>query len=232
MNIKAVIWDLDGTLIHFKIDFLRARREAIKILRNHGIPRDELTVRNSILENIKHAVELFKDKGKLSNEIESILSEINKRVSEIEYEAALEATRIDKIEDVLQFLEKKELKQAIYTFNMHRNAETSLKQIDLLNYFEVIVGRDDVENPKPHKEHLLTICREIGVSPEEIIVIGDTYRDIQGAKNVGAKSIAIRTKSSSFANEEIFNSADIIISQEEISNNLILAIKNLLDTQI
>ena len=230
MKLKSIIWDLDGTIIHFKIDFLRARREGIKILKEQGIPRGELTVKKSILDNVQHSIELFKKKGFSSREIENVTKNIDKRVSEIEYEAALEATKIDQIEDVLEFIQGKGLKQAIYTFNTHRNAETSLRQVDLLHYFDVIVGRDDVDNPKPHKDHLLTICKKLDVAPSDTLVIGDTYRDIQGGKKVGAKTIAIKTKTSGFSNQDIFNSANIIVKQEDISNTLIPAIKQFLDS--
>jgi HAD superfamily hydrolase (TIGR01549 family) len=229
MTLKVIIWDLDGTLIHFNIDFLRARREAIRILKEHGISRGELTVRKSILENVEHSVELFKKKGISPQQIQSIITKIDTRVAEIEFEAALEAKRIDNIENVVQFAQHKGLKQAIYTFNTHRNAETSLKNVKLFEYFDIIVGRDDVENPKPHKDHLLTICSKLDVEPEDTLVIGDTYRDIQGAKIVGAKSIAIKTKTSGFSNKDIFNSADAIVEQEEISENLIPTIKRFLD---
>ncbi len=161
----------------------------------------------------------------LPHQIKPITAQIDTRVSEIEYEAALDATKTAGIETVVEFARDEGLKQGIYTFNTHRNAEASLRHAGLLEYFDTIVGRDDVENPKPHKEHLITLCRKLGVAPRDIVVIGDTYRDIQGAKKVGAKSIAIRTKTSGFSNEEIFASADIIIDQNEISDKLIPAIK-------
>lgn len=40
--IKAIIWDLDGTLIHFKINSVKARRKAIKVLRDYGIPKENI----------------------------------------------------------------------------------------------------------------------------------------------------------------------------------------------
>ncbi|MHA1234729.1 MAG: hypothetical protein ACTSQL_06545 [Promethearchaeota archaeon] len=36
--IKAIIWDLDGTLIHFKINSVKARRKAIRVLDTKGKP--------------------------------------------------------------------------------------------------------------------------------------------------------------------------------------------------
>ncbi|MFX1462504.1 MAG: hypothetical protein ACFFBF_05585 [Promethearchaeota archaeon] len=58
--IKAIVWDLDGTLIHFKIDYLRARKTAIEILRKYGVPKNLLTIKISILENMQSARELIK----------------------------------------------------------------------------------------------------------------------------------------------------------------------------
>jgi len=149
-------------------------------------------------------------------------------VSAIEYEAALEATKINGIEDVLKFASKNKLKQAIYTYNTHKNAEVSLKTVRLLKYFNVIVGRDDVDNPKPHKDHLLMICKKLNVEPLNTIVIGDTYRDIQGALQLGAKSIAIQTPTSKFSNISTFQKADIIIKQENISKELMNSIASFL----
>jgi HAD superfamily hydrolase (TIGR01549 family) len=227
-RIRALIWDLDGTLVHFKIDYLRARRAAIKILKLHGIPKNELTITKSILENLMHSIEIFKKKNYSLEKINQIKTEINDAVSAIEYEAALEATKINGIEDILKFAKKNQLKQAIYTYNTHKNAEVSLKTVKLLKYFDVIVGRDDVANPKPHRDHLLMICKELNVKPLNVIVIGDTYRDIQGALELGAKSIAIQTPTSKFSNISIFQQADIIIQQEDISKELMNSIASFL----
>ncbi len=225
IRIKALIWDLDGTLIHFRIDYLKARRVAIKILIHHGIPKKELAITQSILDNLKISIEIFKKKNYSLEKIDQIKKEINDAVSDIEYEAALHASKIQGIEDVLKYAQKIKLKQAIYTYNTHKNAEVSLKTVKLLKYFNVIVGRDDVDNPKPHKDHLLMICKKLNVEPLNVIVIGDTYRDIQGALHLGAKSIAIETPTSKFSNISNFHKADLIIKQDsQFSKELIKSI--------
>ncbi|MHA1456279.1 MAG: hypothetical protein ACTSR5_09915 [Promethearchaeota archaeon] len=53
MPIKALVWDLDGTLIHFKINSIKARRNAIKVLTDNGIPKKKLSITLPILENIR-----------------------------------------------------------------------------------------------------------------------------------------------------------------------------------
>lgn len=225
---KALIWDLDGTLIHFKINFIKARRTAMEILKKNGIPKEKLKIKKSILDNVKNAIKIFEQKDFDPETINNIMKKIDSEVSKIEYDAALKATRVDGIEKVLEFVDKSDLKQAIYTYNTRKNAITSLQTVDLLEYFSQIAGRDTVENPKPHKEHLLYICEQLEVNPEEVIVIGDTYRDIQGALNLGAKSIAIKTKTSGFSNRDVFEQADIIVPQDAIPGELIVAINQLL----
>jgi phosphoglycolate phosphatase len=223
--IKAIIWDLDGTLIHFKIDYIRARRTAIKILKNFGVPKPLLTVKISILENMKSAREYFENEGYPNEKINEIIQAVDDEINKIEHEAAIDALMIDGIDKVLEYAKNNDLKQAIFTFNTRRNAETSLKKTNLSNYFEVIVGRDNVSNLKPHPDHLIYICNQLNVKPSEILIIGDTIRDIEAAINVGAPSIAIHTK---FSRLETLKKADKIVKENEIPSILIKEIEKLL----
>lgn len=226
--IKAIVWDLDGTLIHFKIDYLRARRISIKILKKYGIPKHLLTVKSSILENIEYSRKFFKKKGYPEEKIKKIIAEVDNEIIKIEHEAAINATIIDGIDKVLDFARIKNLKQAIFTFNTKKNAEMSLKKVNILQYFNVIVGRDNITNLKPHPDHLIYICKELNVKPNEILVIGDTNRDIEAAINVGAHSIALNTKIATLFKQENFKNAEEIIEFGEIPSKLINVIERLL----
>jgi phosphoglycolate phosphatase len=224
--IKAIIWDLDGTLIHFKIDYLRARRISIKILKRYGVPKDLLTIRISILENVKYAREFFEKEGFSKEKINQILKVVDNEITKIEHEAAIKASMINGIDQVLEFAKNKKLKQAIFTFNTKKNAEISLKNVHLLHYFDIILGRDNVTNLKPHPEHLIQICGKLNVNSDEILVIGDNVRDIEAAINVGAYSIGVITN---LANVEALQKANIIIKEDEIPLKLIEEIQKLID---
>ncbi|MFW9821402.1 MAG: HAD family hydrolase [Candidatus Thorarchaeota archaeon] len=223
--IKAIAWDLDGTLIHFKIDSIKAREYAINILVANRIDKKELSVQKSILDNMNISKEIFQQRGISENQISKILQEVDIEISKIEYNAALNAKMIHGIDDVLNFAKKRNLKQAIFTLNKFEHAKLSLEKVNLLNFFEIIIGRDNVSNPKPHPDHLLVICRELSVNPNEILVIGDNYRDIEAAINVGAHSIAVQTKLVAI---ETLQKADKIIKEKEIPQKLIKEIKKLL----
>jgi len=228
MTIKALIWDLDGTLVHFKIDYLRARKISIEILKKYGVPKQLLTVKSSILENIKSSRDFFEEKGFPEEKIKEIIGEVDNEIIKIEHEAAINASIINGIDQVLEFAKVKNLKLAIFTFNTKKNAEISLKKVNILQYFNVIVGRDNITNLKPHPDHLYSICKELNVKPNEILVIGDTNRDIEAAINVGAHSIALNTKMATLSKQETFKKAEVIIELEEIPTKLINIIEKLL----
>jgi len=226
--IKAIVWDLDGTLIHFKINSIKARRKAIKVLRNYGVPKKELSVDISIIEAIKISKQFFTEFGFSSKKIKKIIEEVNATIIEIEHEAAIKASLIEGIVEVLEFAHKKNLIQAIFTYNTHNNARISLETAGITQYFDVIAGRDDIKNLKPHPDHLKYICENIHVQLDEIVVIGDTGRDIEAALLTNSRSIALNTKIPSFITREAFQKADKIIQPNEIPNKLIKTLEDFL----
>ncbi len=209
---------------------MKARSAAIKILKKYGVPRKILSLKSSILDSVKIAKEILTNNGLNPQDIQEVMKKVNEKVVEVERKAALNATTKEGIGHVLDFVYKKGLKQAIYTYNTHDNAKLSLEKSSLLHYFDIIAGRDNIENPKPHPDHLLYICNALNVDTSEIIVIGDMHRDIEGGLNVGAKTIALKTRlfAISEKNEEIFNKADKIVNEKDVPLKLLDAIGSLL----
>ena len=59
---------------------------------------------------------------------------------------------------------------------------------------DLIVCADDVSKQRPHPDMILLICEKLGISPDEVIKIGDSAIDIQEGKNAGVyMSIGITT---------------------------------------
>jgi len=227
-KVKAVIWDLDGTLIDFKINSIGARRKAIKVLKNYGIPKKELSIQKSILENVKNSRILFKQYGIPSEEVQKIITEVNDAVIAVERQAALKANLTKGIKEVLEFLKNNNIKQAIFTYNTHANTLLSLKTAGIVSYFEIIIGRDDIRNLKPHPDHLKRICELLNVDIDRVLIIGDTNTDIEAAINIGSYSIALKTNIPNFINRDAFKKADKVIDVKELPNALIKAIQDLI----
>lgn len=223
--IKAVVWDLDGTLIKFKVNSIKARRKAIQILKDNGIPRELLNKNKPILENVEHSRKFFIENNYSQQEIKKVLNLVNQAVIDVEYNAAIKAELTDGIDTVLEFVKSQNIRQAIFTYNTYKNALVSLEKVRIESYFEVIAGRDTISNLKPHPDHLIYVCNYLNVSPKDILVIGDTARDIEAALNVGAFSIALNTKIPTYLKRGGFQKADKIIEEDEIPDRLINAIE-------
>ena len=68
-----------------------------------------------------------------------------------------------------------------------------LKNLRMLKYFQVIIGREDVSAPKPHAEPILRALDFFPITPKEkVYMIGDTIYDLQAAKNAGVNGIWVR----------------------------------------
>jgi HAD superfamily hydrolase (TIGR01549 family) len=228
MKVKAIVWDLDGTLINFKIDSLSARRVVIKLLKEKGVSREFFRTQLSTFDMINNSRDLLREMGKHQDEIREIITDVNNAVVEIEEKAALEASLISGIEEVLEFVEQIGIKQAIFTFNTFKNAKLSLEKAGIIHYFEIIAGRDNVTNLKPHPNHLNYICEALKIKPYEIIVIGDSSKDIEAALNIGAKSIGIKTPISRVFQDELFEKANSIIPLDGIPLKLIEELQKIL----
>lgn len=91
--------------------------------------------------------------------------------------------------EVLAELEKRNKNMALITSSRRDMIEDVLRKYSIAHFFDVIVAGNDITHYKPHPESLLKAMQELGASPEESIMIGDTIHDIEAATNAHVESI-------------------------------------------
>ncbi len=79
----------------------------------------------------------------------------------------------------------------IVTTKTGKYSKVLMEHFELMHYFEVLIGREDVENPKPHEEPILKALEQLDTKNKEIWMIGDTKLDLISASNAGVNSIAV-----------------------------------------
>ncbi len=79
----------------------------------------------------------------------------------------------------------------IVTTKTGRYSKVLMEHFELMEYFEVLIGREDVENPKPHEEPILKALEKMDTLNKEIWMIGDTKLDLISAKNAEVNSIGV-----------------------------------------
>ena len=193
MTIKATIFDLDGTLIDFNLDYKSVRGEVRNYLLHVGLPSSLITVKDTIFEMIKKTEIYSRNSLNSSNSITEIRNEVLAIADKYELEAARETDLLPGVIETLKNLTRMNIKIGLFTLSGDKSVNYVLKRFKLVDYFSVTVPRNQVNYVKPNPEHLETALKVLGVTPEETIVIGDGIADMETAKELNATGIGLTT---------------------------------------
>src|SRR5438128_485260 len=80
---------------------------------------------------------------------------------------------------------------AVATSKIYASADALLKAAGLRDHFTLVVGADQVTQPKPHPEMGQLIMQTLGVSAERAVMVGDTTHDLLMARAAGMRSVAV-----------------------------------------
>jgi phosphatidylglycerol:prolipoprotein diacylglycerol transferase len=95
--------------------------------------------------------------------------------------------------ELLQALKAQGYTMAIVSSKKKDTVELGLKLTSLNDYFETVIGYEEVKKYKPDPEGLLTACKALGKSHDDAIYVGDTDTDMMAAHNAGMFSVALLT---------------------------------------
>ena len=184
-TLKAVIFDLDGTLVDTADEFipvvqaLRAEqgREAM----------DPHRIRASVSNGARALVSLGLDIEETAPGFERHRLRLLELYSEI---LGTLATTYPGIDNLLQQLQLRGIAWGISTNKPRAYTEPLLEQLAIEPGPGSVVCPDDVKHRKPHPESLYLNCLQLDCSPCDAIYIGDHQRDIQAGRNAGMYTIA------------------------------------------
>ena len=187
-DIKAVVFDFDGTLAVLNIDFSQMRDEVFKLMRKYGI--DESSIEEKyLLEIIDEVVPILSKRN--SSAAEEFYQKAHLILHEIEMKAAEEGRILPGVKEVLVSLKRKGIKVGIVT----RNCEEAVRKVlpDIEKFCDIFISRDSIRRVKPHPEHMTSVLTALHVSGKETVMVGDHPIDIQAGKRVGMKTIGVLT---------------------------------------
>lgn len=204
-NYTLFLFDMDGTLVKFKLDFEHLKRVTRKILEDKGI---YLEVKGSLIETLKELRSEF-DK---EDEYNDFVKGIENIIVQHELEASEKAEAFPYSVELLNTLKSKGKNIGIITRNSKAASMKTLEVSGLMKYLDVIVTREDVAKVKPDPEHVEVAIKFLEKRAEDTVVIGDHKYDISSGKRAGCFTIGILSGVSS---EELLNEADLIVSSLE-----------------
>jgi phosphoglycolate phosphatase len=183
MQIKLIIFDLDGTLVDTSGDITNALNYALK---PYGL-RD-LTVEDTIKmvgEGITRLIEKI-----LENERIQMRDTVIKRFLDYYSEHLVDfSTLYPHVRETLEKL--KDYKKAVISNKREYLSTRLLDKLDLLKYFDLVVGSDTTSERKPSAIPVIYVFTKLGVNPDESIIVGDSNYDIEAGKKAGLKTVAV-----------------------------------------
>lgn len=164
MSIKAVIFDLDGTITQPYFDF----------------------------DAIREEIGLARDSGPLLESMEKMTPELRQKAEEILYlheeKAVIESKLNPGAKETLSRLREAGVHIGILTRNQQANAHAIATKHNL--HFDAVIGREDGP-AKPDAFGVLELCRQFGVKPQETMLVGDYLFDLLCAKSAGAYAVLL-----------------------------------------
>lgn len=197
LTIKAVIFDLDGTLAYFNIDYIAARAEIIKLLTKRGLPDSLLSMKKSVFETLKKVEKHMKNSGKEEKEFAGLKKNVISIVDRYESDAARKTSLLPDVLKTLKTLREMKLRMAIFTTNGEKSTRHILKRFHIAHFFEAVITRESVSAVKPDPAHLETVLEALDIRSEEAIVAGDSTRDMKCARKLNVLAVGVTTGISS-----------------------------------
>ncbi len=180
MRFEGYIFDLDGTLIDSLEDIASAANKTLKELGFEEKPKEE--IRKYIGSGARELLKgLLKDENNLERAIQIFKSYYAQ-------EPIKHTKLFNGAKEVLELLKSKNKKIAVVSNKPLELSTIILKALNVEHYFECIVGPETYNERKPSPVPILKTLAQLNVHPENAIVIGDTYADIESAKNSYCKS--------------------------------------------
>jgi HAD superfamily hydrolase (TIGR01549 family) len=197
MPIKAVIFDLDGTIASFNLDYLTVRAEVRSYLTRSGVPASVLATNESIFDMLKKVEIFLKNSGKSQRTFNKVRNEASSIAEKYEMEAAKTTELLPGVAETLLSLKKMGLRIGLCTINSEKSTDYILKRFSVAKFFDAVTPRNKVKFVKPNPEHLEATLKALHTSPKEAMLVGDGSRDMRCARELKAIAVGLLTGANS-----------------------------------
>jgi 2-phosphoglycolate phosphatase len=187
MRLRAVLFDMDGTLLDTAPDFIAICQA---MLAQRGFPpvADKL-IRDEISGGAKAMVAATFALSPTAPEFEALRLEFLERYL---VDCAVHSKLFDGMAELLADIEKANLIWGVVTNKPLRFAQPIMEQLGLADRSALLICPDHVTNSKPDPEPLILACRMLDLDPASVLFVGDDLRDIESGRDAGTKTAAVR----------------------------------------
>lgn len=183
---KAVLWDMDGTLINSEELHWTAWRQTMA---NEGIFITRGQFLSSFGQRNDSIIPAWIGSAATPEEVERIGEAKEQLYRQLVREVGIAPE--PGVAAWLHRLHNDGWRQAIASAAPRANIDTILETLSLSDVFQGIVSAEDVHRGKPDPEVYLIAASRVGVPPERCIVVEDAVAGIEGARRAGMRSVGV-----------------------------------------
>jgi phosphoglycolate phosphatase len=185
MKLKAILFDLDGTLLDTAPDFIFCVNQLRERLAKPLLP--EAIIRAQVSNGARAMTRLAGDLVEGDPAIEALNCELLSIYSTV---LGQHSRLFDGIADSLRWLSEQGLAWGIVTNKPSRFTVPLVNMLSLPSAPAAVVCPDHVSRSKPDPEPMLLACQQCGCEPSEAIYFGDHARDIEAGRNANMLTVS------------------------------------------
>jgi phosphoglycolate phosphatase len=191
-EVRAVLFDLDGTLLDTAADITQALNRALA--EQHGAPLQAERVRELIGRGapvlIQRVIARLSPRPWPVDPV-LLLQRFYFHHDSLHEGQQFQARAYPGVEQGLAQLHARGLRLGVVTNKARYAAAALLVQLGLSAWIDVVVGGDTAEHRKPHPQPLLHAWAELQVSPAAALMVGDSATDVQAARAAGIRIVCV-----------------------------------------
>ena len=187
IKVKAVLFDLDGTLIDSEHFYFSNWAPILAEEFNLHITFDDW-LKNFAGHTLVRNVGFLKDQFGIDTTQEFMWTATRTNYANSDMTTI---RLMPHAKEILDYLKQQGIRIALVTSSYKTTVDTVLGHHQLLDYFEFFVTREVVENPKPAAEPYLLATQMLGLSKDEVIAVEDTITGFAAANAAGLTCIAV-----------------------------------------
>lgn len=186
----AILFDLDGTLIDSLPGLTRSLNAVLSEDGRRRVDDDE--VRLMVGDGIKVLLARAYAATGLPPENDAALNALVARFSaHYEPDPSLGCALFAHAPEVLAGLLGMGFRLGVVTNKLLAPALTLLRDFTLLPVLDTVVGGDTTPHLKPHPEPFLHAADQLELSPQRVVVVGDSFNDVEGGRRAGMRTVAV-----------------------------------------
>lgn len=201
--IRAVLWDMDGTLIDSEELHWRAWREAMA---DEGISITHDQFLSSFGQRNDSIIPLWLGADASPEKVSKI-----ERAKEERFRSEVREAGVSPLPGAIAWVERLSESgwlQAIASSAPRANIEAVLEKMGAASYFQTIVSAEDVSRGKPDPEVYLVAASRLGARPDRCIVVEDAAAGLEGARRAGMFRIGVNLSGPSLVADLVVASLD------------------------